>query len=170
MPNTQDLGPVIHISAEAIGEPGQRRFRLRALNAAGESALLWLEKEQLAALGDAIDSVLGAEGYAHQPIPPDDREPEPPLPLNPTVEFQLAQLSMGVNAEARRIVLIAADGPQGEEETRGVTMEFEYHCGFELRTKIAQVVAAGRPPCPLCTAPVDPSGHVCVRTNGHQPH
>ncbi|MEX2081654.1 MAG: DUF3090 family protein, partial [Dehalococcoidia bacterium] len=30
-----------------------------------------------------------------------------------------------------------------------------------------EVVAAGRPPCPLCTAPLDPAGHVCVKRNGH---
>ena len=29
------------------------------------------------------------------------------------------------------------------------------------------VVAAGRPPCPLCGNPLDPEGHVCPRANGH---
>jgi uncharacterized repeat protein (TIGR03847 family) len=28
------------------------------------------------------------------------------------------------------------------------------------------VVAAGRPPCPLCGQPLDPAGHVCPRQNG----
>ncbi len=170
MPGTRDLGPLIHISAEAIGQPGQRRFRLRAMNEEGETASLWLEKEQLAALGEGIDSVLNDEGYAYQRLPLDDTGPEPVLPLDALVELQLAQLSMGVNTEARRIVLIAADGPAGAEETHGVTMEFDYRRGFELRRQIRDVVAAGRPPCPLCTAPMDPAGHVCVRTNGHHPH
>ncbi|MGZ4626089.1 MAG: DUF3090 family protein, partial [Kineosporiaceae bacterium] len=30
------------------------------------------------------------------------------------------------------------------------------------------VVAAGRPPCPFCTNPLDPSGHICPRANGHR--
>jgi uncharacterized repeat protein (TIGR03847 family) len=30
-------------------------------------------------------------------------------------------------------------------------------------------VEAGRPPCPLCALPLDPSGHICPRTNGHRP-
>ncbi|GMV86598.1 MAG: hypothetical protein AMXMBFR80_24530 [Dehalococcoidia bacterium] len=170
MPGTRDFGPLIHISAEAIGQPGQRRFRLRVMNDAGESASLWLEKEQLAALGDAIETVLKDEAYTYQPVAPDDAAPEAVLPLDATVDIQLAQLSMGVNTEARRIVLICADSPAGAEETRGVTMEFDYRRGFELRRQIAEVVSAGRPPCPLCTAPMDPSGHVCVRTNGHHPH
>ena len=29
------------------------------------------------------------------------------------------------------------------------------------------VVAAGRPPCPLCGQPLDPQGHLCPRRNGH---
>lgn len=29
------------------------------------------------------------------------------------------------------------------------------------------VVAAGRPPCPLCGEPLDPQGHICLRRNGY---
>lgn len=30
-----------------------------------------------------------------------------------------------------------------------------------------KVVAAGRPPCPLCGQPLDPTGHICPRHNGY---
>jgi uncharacterized repeat protein (TIGR03847 family) len=30
------------------------------------------------------------------------------------------------------------------------------------------VVSAGRPPCPLCSLPLDPEGHVCPRQNGYR--
>jgi uncharacterized repeat protein (TIGR03847 family) len=30
-----------------------------------------------------------------------------------------------------------------------------------------RVVAAGRPPCPLCGNPLDAEGHICPRQNGH---
>src|SRR6266540_3525770 len=33
----------------------------------------------------------------------------------------------------------------------------------------AQVVQQGRPPCPLCGNPLDPTGHVCPAQNGHRP-
>ena len=29
-----------------------------------------------------------------------------------------------------------------------------------------RVVAAGRPPCPLCGLPLNPEGHICPRRNG----
>ena len=38
-----------------------------------------------------------------------------------------------------------------------------------LAIRGTELVEAGRPPCPLCGNPLDPSGHVCPRTNGHRP-
>jgi uncharacterized repeat protein (TIGR03847 family) len=37
---------------------------------------------------------------------------------------------------------------------------------FALRSE--RVVAAGRPPCPLCGQPLSAKGHMCVRTNGYR--
>ena len=37
--------------------------------------------------------------------------------------------------------------------------------GFARRA--ARIVAAGRPACPFCGQPLNPEGHVCVRTNGY---
>ncbi len=170
MPGPQEFGPLDHIVAEAIGQPGQRRFRLLVMTMEGDSASLWLEKEQLVALGEAIENVLRDQGYEYQARPLDDIPPPPVFPLNTTFEFRLAQLSMGVDGDRRAVVLIAADGPDDESDTTTVTMNFDYRKAYELRRQITQVVAAGRPPCPLCTAPMDPSGHVCVKTNGHNPH
>ncbi|MGI8926995.1 MAG: DUF3090 family protein [Tepidiformaceae bacterium] len=169
MAEQRDLGTVNHISAEALGPPGQRRFRLRALTEGGDSASFWLEKEQLSALGDAIETVLQAEGYRYQRPPLDDLEPDPPFPLSARFDFRLGQLSMGVNRETERIVLIAAEAAEPDEPGLALSVEFDYRRGYELRGLITAVVAAGRPPCPLCTAPLDPEGHVCPRANGHRP-
>lgn len=171
MANTRELGPVIYVAADAVGQPGQRRFRLRALSERAESAELWLEKEQLAALGEALEGLLKNEGYRHQRLPMDDREPDPVLPLNASVELRILQLSMGINREVERIVLIGGDSADPDEpDATTVSLEFDFARAYELRQQITNVVAAGRPACPLCTAPMDPEGHVCVRSNGHHPH
>ena len=57
-----DLGPNSDLEAqrlrvEAIGEPGQRRFRLLALMD-GETYIVWMEKQQLQALGLALEQML----------------------------------------------------------------------------------------------------------------
>ena len=171
MADARDLGELIYISAEAIGQPGQRRFRLRAMNERSELATLWLEKEQLIGLGEAIETMLKDEGFEYQRLPLEDRGQEPVLPLDALVEIQIAQLSMGLNRETRRVVLITGDSADPDDGSATVLqMEFDYRTGYELRTRITEVVAAGRPPCPLCTGPIDPAGHVCVKTNGHHPH
>ena len=57
MPLTE-FGPVQHLSADAVGQPGQRRFRLRAISQGGAYAFVWMEKEQLSAIGEAIETTL----------------------------------------------------------------------------------------------------------------
>ncbi|HEY4669629.1 MAG TPA: DUF3090 family protein [Tepidiformaceae bacterium] len=170
MATPRELGPLSHLSAEAIGQPGQRRFCLKALSEQGESAVLWLEKEQLVALGDAIETVLENEGYTYERPPLDDAPADPPFPLSAGTEMQVAQLSMGVNRERQSIVLIGADAPEPESVTEALSMALDYRRGYELRQQIREVVAAGRPPCPLCGAPIDPTGHICPKSNGHHPH
>ena len=167
MADPRPFGHLVAINAEAIGQPGQRRFRLVAMNADSESASLWLEKEQLTALGDALETVLRDEGYEYRAVPLDDTEPQAVYPLDAHVDFRVGQLSMGINREARSIVLIGAEA--AEDEADAISFEFDYRRGYELRRQITDVVAAGRPPCPLCTAPMDPAGHVCPRSNGHHP-
>ncbi|MBN9492635.1 DUF3090 family protein [bacterium] len=170
MAEQRDFGAASYVAAEALGQPGQRRFRVRALNESGEAATLWLEKEQLNALGDAIETALRAESYQYQRQPLDDRAPDPVLPLDAAVEMQIQQLSMGINRDAQQVVIIASDGDPDELATSTLTVAFDYRRAYELRRQITDTVAAGRPLCPLCSAPMDPSGHVCVRSNGHHPH
>ena len=167
MADPEPFGPVLFVGAEAVGVPGQRRFRLKAMAEDGRSAMLWLEKEQLVALGDAIETVLKDEGIEIRPRRADDAEAEPVFPLKADVDYRLGQLSMGVDRERREIVVIGAPAIEGEGQP--ISISFAYERGAELRSRITFVVAAGRPPCPLCTGPMDPTGHVCPKRNGHHP-
>lgn len=166
MGNLQEFGALAHLSAEAIGLPGRRRFRLRAVSIEGESASVWLEKEQLSAVGDAIESLLKNADYRYSPVPLDDAEEEPAFPLSARLEIQAAQLSMGVKQDTRQIVLIAADSAE-PDTAEALSFEVDFRRAYELRQQIVDIVAAGRPPCPLCGGPIDPEGHVCPKSNGH---
>ena len=56
------FGPATRLQAQAIGEPGHRTFRLLIESDDGRAAALWVEKEQLQALGLAgprLGQVLG---------------------------------------------------------------------------------------------------------------
>jgi uncharacterized repeat protein (TIGR03847 family) len=167
MPEPEPFGTLIYIGAEAIGQPGARRFRIKAMNEDGRSAALWLEKEQLVALADAIETVLKDEGLERGPFAPDDMQYEPVFPLNCSIDFRLGQLSMGIDRSRRMIVLVGAEAVAEGQESTGTQLEFDYTRGAQFRQQILGVVAAGRPPCPLCGGPLDPQGHVCPRSNGH---
>ena len=41
MATTREFGTLAHILAEAIGQPGQRRFRLLAMSEDGSTAFFW---------------------------------------------------------------------------------------------------------------------------------
>ena len=165
MPLTE-FGPVQHLSADAVGQPGRRRFRLRAISQGGAYAFVWMEKEQLSAIGEAIETTLE---HANAPLAPSAfEEPDPVFPLeaNLDLDVRAGRLSLGLNEETLSIVIIAAEAPT-EGEGEAVSLEFDFEEARRLRARIAEVVAAGRPPCPFCSAPIDPDGHVCPRSNGH---
>lgn len=65
--------------------------------------------------------------------------------------------------EADAVLDIADDDPDGPDLLR-VRMSAPEARRFAERA--VRVVAAGRPPCPLCGQPLDPQGHLCPRRNG----
>ena len=75
-----------------------------------------------------------------------------------------------------------ADGAEDEADEEPATLEFDDSDpeGPDLvRVRLTplaarafverslRTVAAGRPPCPFCGLPLDPTGHICPRKNGY---
>ena len=52
-----DFPSVDALDAESMGTPGKRTFRLRILRG-DDSAALWMDKQQLAALGEVLPLLL----------------------------------------------------------------------------------------------------------------
>jgi uncharacterized repeat protein (TIGR03847 family) len=48
-----------------------------------------------------------------------------------------------------------------------VRVQLEPDAALAFASGALEVVRAGRPPCPLCGAPLEPTGHFCVGRNGH---
>lgn len=179
----QDFGPATRLQAQAIGQPGQRVFRLLVEARNNRSAALRLEKEQLQALGLAVEQMLAElQGRLASAAPrrPSTLEAPETFPLNPSVEFQVGRLALGQDESelenGPRYVLLAYD-IEGTTEAEGnePTGPAAFACRATreqlrvLSRDIADVVAAGRPRCPLCGEAVQTleQPHGCVRTNGH---
>ncbi|MBH77650.1 MAG: hypothetical protein CL897_05425 [Dehalococcoidia bacterium] len=161
-----EFGPVQHLSADAVGQPGQRRFRLRAISQGGAYAFVWLEKEQLSAISEAIEATLEQAGVDSGPSNIAEPDPVFPLQANHELDIRAGRLSLGLNEETRRIVIVGAEGAN-ESDGEVISLEFDFDTAGRLLEQIPQVLAAGRQPCPFCGAPMDPDGHVCPRSNGH---
>jgi len=179
-----DLGHVSVLGAEAVGQPGQRRFRLFAQSVRG-SAVMWMEKEHLNSLSLALDRFLAmiSEGQILRTEARAGKSPTPKgmpegFPVHPTYEFQVGQMKL--NYDEQEEVFQLSVTPLEIEMERGrepqISMRDEDAVSFffgqvdahELSNAIAQVVVAGRPVCPLCHAPLDGGPHACVKQNGHR--
>ncbi len=165
-----DFGKVDTLEAEAIGEPGQRTFRLRIRNQS-DAAAIWLEKEQLAALSLAIRQILAqlSGGKMTEPRPPTALSPDFPSDLS--VDFKVGRLGLGYDDSEGTLSLFAYEVAEGQEEDsppfficRASQEQSRAFCDMA-----DAAVMAGRPICPLCGGPIDREGHVCPRSNGHPP-
>jgi len=178
-----DLGPIDIVGAEAIGQPGQRRFRLFAM-IHNISVALWMEKEQLNNLSIALDRILTqlsegrilrTEAQASPPVHPQGAPAN--FSANPEFEFQVGQLRISYDESRNMLILISiplgivmepGQEPQvilRDDET--LSFRFTLLQAKELASSITTLVSSGRPTCPLCGAPLDGGPHACDKQNGH---
>jgi len=167
-----DLGRVDAIKADAIGDPGNRTFRLRAMSSEG-SATLWLEKEQLQALGMAIDEILAQLRASRvgqsEAMAPSAESGD--FPARSSVDFRIGRLGLGYDESRDALSLLAHDQESDPDGPPTVQMLAGRGQMRRLSTEITAVVSAGRPRCPLCNTPITPgSHHSCPRANGKAPH
>ena len=158
-----EFNKVTSIRAEALGEPGQRTFRILVDGDVG-SATMWLEKEQLFQLAVAI-------GQLHESLPAVGRsvlsleEGEGP---GVRLEFKIGRLGLGHEESSERLIIDAHDVEsyeESEEPTVRVWGDRQQLARFAAES--LDLCAAGRPLCPLCGVVIDPKGHTCSRSNGH---
>jgi uncharacterized repeat protein (TIGR03847 family) len=174
-----------------VGEPGNRSFFLQARDGRRVVSVA-LEKAQVAVLAERLGSLLveldkrGIVEDPPTPIEPDERPLDEPL----NEAFRATTLTLGWDSDAERI-LIEARAPGEDDEELEAESESEVVVEPEdddedgpdlLRVRLTadaartfverafRVVRAGRPPCPLCGAPLDATGHICPRKNGHYVH
>ena len=164
-----------------VGLPGERTFYLQARDGALVTSVA-LEKAQAAALAERLDALLDQVATTGVTVPssaPADLADAGPLDLPLDEEFRVGAMALGWDESIARVVVEAyavaeedvevpdlgddeADGP----DTLRVWMTAGYARAFAARTR--QVIAAGRPECPFCNEPLDPSGHICPRANGYR--
>lgn len=157
------------LEPEAIGEPGQRTFRLR-VRSGSETASLWLEKEQLAALTLAIRQLLEQTTSKEPTAEPGPPPPTEDFPEQPQVDFKIGRLGIGYNEAQRMVVIFAYAQDEAEDAPPAFACQVSRSQCRTFAERAEEVVSAGRPICLLCGGPIDHEGHKCARRNGHTEH
>lgn len=168
MAETYRFDPVDRFTAGTVGPAGARTFYLQAASGA-EQVTLKVEKLQVAALVRHLSEIL-----ADLPEPQEASAAGMELasPVEPA--FTVGQIAVGVDHDRGRVVvhaeeLVDDDDPLAAVGSGSARFVLDHGQVAAFAVHAAQLVAAGRPPCRLCGRPLDPEGHVCIKTNGHSP-
>jgi uncharacterized repeat protein (TIGR03847 family) len=171
-----DLGPVDHITADAVGEPGERTFYIQA-RAGKELVTVIVEKQQVQLLAASVMELL-EDAPATEPVI-DESTMALQEPLDP--RWRAGRLSIGFD-EDRDLFLLEVEEFQPELEDLDVEEPPATDPGTEpesiriwaspaqmlaLSRHGAAVAARGRPTCQFCGNPIDAEGHACPAMNGH---
>ncbi len=89
------------------------------------------------------------------------------FPELPTVDLRIGRLALGRDETSGRFVLWAHEMGKDEDAPPDFVCQVNAEQAASFCDIADAVCAAGRPLCPLCGDPMDPSGHMCVRRNGH---
>ncbi len=175
--------------AGTVGPPGERTFYLQA-RGGGRLVSVVLEKVQVTLLAEKLEELLAE---AHQrfalelPGPTGNPPDNDPLESPVDEEFRVGTLGLAFDVEDNTVIIeaIAADDSgefdaetdDAEDDTTDTPTISDDLDRLRVRLtpsavrdfidRARRVIAAGRPPCPLCGQPLDPSGHLCPRHNGY---
>src|SRR4051812_7269278 len=174
--------------AGTVGEPGERVFFLQA-RGGGRVVSVGLEKVQVSLLAEKLDELLGEAHRRFGLVLPETDTMTPdnePLDTPVDEEFKVGTLGLAYDVETATVVIEAiavgegdAEELEADEELDDADVEADTADLDRLRVRLTpaatrdfierakRVVAAGRPPCPLCGQPLDPKGHLCPRHNGY---
>lgn len=166
--------------AGTVGQPGEREFFVQAVD--GRRIIsVSCEKQQVAILADRMGSLIAEVGRRFGAAPDAQTgglDPQQTLSTPVDAEFRVGTMGLVWDGAGEQVIveLLALTD---QEITEDVVLEDRDDAPDALRVFLTlaeardfaqhakSVVAAGRPPCPLCGNPLDPEGHICPRLNGY---
>jgi uncharacterized repeat protein (TIGR03847 family) len=166
-----DFNPVSRITIGSVGQPGQRVFLLQASQ--GSSMItLKLEKEQATVLASSVIELLEE---LDQKYPRSQSKFDKPLssdlmlrePMEPA--FAIGQIGLGYDQERDLVVLVVQEIEFEGLEKPATARFWATRAQIQaLSDHTLEVASRGLPICPFCDSPIDPEGHFCPRSNGHE--
>jgi uncharacterized repeat protein (TIGR03847 family) len=168
-----DVDPCDHITADALGAPGQRVFYLQAYQAARTVTII-IEKIQLQSLSVGLEQFLAQLSQQNPDLTEASAEfVAEHMRINPPLEpvFRAGEIGLGYDKERDLVVLVTREILLDGDEPEDAAV-IRYWCTRAQAHALARwgvdVVQRGRPVCPQCGQPMDPAGHFCPKKNGYR--
>lgn len=163
-----DFDPVDRVTTGAVGAPGQRTFYLQARRGR-ELISLVVEKVEVSALAEAIEQLLEQLSERNPLLSTsEDALGFTSMGLEEPLEetFRVARLGLGYDDDRDLLVIIAQSVGEEESDRDIARLTMTREQARALALVGAEVVTKGRPRCPQCGEPMEPSGHFCLKRNG----
>lgn len=182
--------------ADSVGPPGERTFFLQVSQGKRVTSVS-LEKQQVSVLGERLVELLDQVADEIDPAAAAALPDNAPMDTPIEDDFRVQSLSLAWDPERKLVVIEALeqavpddlqelqalgealgeelpdelaeqleDVELGDSQILRVVLAPAQARGFAERC--ARAVEGGRPNCPFCGNPLDPSGHICPRANGYK--
>ena len=168
-----DVDPCDHITADAIGAPGQRVFYLQAFQDARTITVI-IEKIQLQSLSVGVEQFLAQLSEQNPELAEASADfTEEQMRINPPLEpiFRAGEIGLGYDKERDLVVLVTREILMDGDEPEDAAV-IRFWCSRSQARALARwgvdVVKRGRPLCPQCGQPIEPEGHFCPKKNGYR--
>jgi uncharacterized repeat protein (TIGR03847 family) len=180
-PIVYEFNPVERFVAGTVGVPGERTFFIQARTGSRVVSVV-VDKSQVIALGERTKIMLreikkSDPTVSIKAVDIDDAPLEQPI----FEEFRAGVIAMAWDAENSAIVyelreMNSTDDREDDEiifDEKDLSSDLlRVHASPSQAASFAKrclsLASAGRLPCPFCGIPIDPSGHLCPRSNGYR--
>ena len=169
-----DVNPVVHITTDAIGQPGQRVFYIQA-QSADNTLTVVVEKVQIQTLALGVEDFLSEVSQRYPDLAGVSPEyDEARMHIQPPVDplFRVGELGLAYDSDSDMAVLVVREIINAESQTQEDASVIRFWCTRSQLSAMGrwglEVSGRGRPVCPLCGQPIEASGHFCPKRNGHK--
>lgn len=166
---TIDFDPPARCVVGTVGPPGERTFFVQ-VRGDSRAAAVSMEKFHVTTLADRINDVLDrVAGSAASEAAASLVADNDPLDTPIEEDFRVSTVRLLWDDERSAVVVeLFEEDPDDTEDTEGIRIWLSPHHARAFARRALAVAAAGRPPCPFCGGPLDPTGHICPRANGYR--
>ena len=167
-----DVDPCDHLTADAIGKPGQRVFYLQAYQEQRTITII-IEKAQLLSLAIGIEQFLAQLSQQNPELEEASGDfVEDIMRISPPVDplFRAGEIGLGYDKDRDRVVIFTKEllTEEADPESAAQVRFWATRTQLRMLARWGQDVASrGRPVCPQCGQPMEPEGHICPKKNGH---